>query len=223
MRFTPDFYCSDSNSDYSGNPIRPKGRFLSNIRDEMRFFRVVVLLLIVMGLASQAARFLVVDDPQKSDAIVVLAGETNLRPARALALLRQGMAQHMFLDAVARERIFDQRLTDLAQKYASSLPEANRVSVCPITGLSTNAESDDVSRCLLSAGAHKVLIVTSDSHTRRALTIFRHRLPQYQFSVAAARDPTLFGNAWWSHREWAKVTFDEWMKLVWWEAIDRWR
>jgi vancomycin permeability regulator SanA len=189
----------------------------------MRFSRVVVLLLIVIALASQAARFLVVDDPQKSDVIVVLAGDTNLRPVHALALLRQGMAQHVFLDVEVRNQIFDQRLTDLAQKYVGSLPESNQVSVCPITGLSTNAESDDVNRCLQSAGAHKVLIVTSEFHTRRALTIFRHRLPQYQFSVAAAHDPTQFGNAWWGHREWAKVTLDEWMKLVWWEAVDRWR
>jgi hypothetical protein len=39
----------------------------------------------------QAARFLVVDAPEKSDAIVVLAGETKVRPARALELLRQGV------------------------------------------------------------------------------------------------------------------------------------
>ena len=200
-----------------------QGRFLSNIRGEMRFFRVLVLLLMVVALASQAARFLVVDDPQKSDAIVVLAGETNVRPARALELLRQGLAPHLFLDAETRDQIFDQRLTDLAQKYASSLPEAKQVSVCPITGLSTNAETDDVNRCLRSAGVHRVLIVTSGFHTRRALTIFRHRLPQYQFSVAAANNSTEFGTAWWRHREWAKVTLDEWMKLIWWEAVDRWR
>jgi uncharacterized SAM-binding protein YcdF (DUF218 family) len=189
----------------------------------MRFSRVVVFLLIVVALASQAARFLVVDDPQKSDAIVVLAGDTNLRPAHALALLRQGMAQHVFLDVVVRDQVFDQPLADLAQKYAGNLPEGNRVSVCPITGFSTNAESDDVNRCLQSAAAHTVLIVTSDFHTRRALMIFRHRLPQYRFSVAAAPVPAQFGDAWWSNREWAKVTLDEWMKLVWWEAVDRWR
>ena len=189
----------------------------------MRFSRVVILLLIVVVLASQAARILVVDDPQKSDAIVVLAGDTSARPAHALALLRQGMAQHVFLDVEVRSQIFDQRLTDLAQKYAGSLPEGSRVSVCPVTGLSTNAETDDVGRCLQSAGAHTVLIVTSDFHTRRAVTIFRHRLPQYQFSVAAAHDSTQFGNAWWRNREWAKATLDEWMKLAWWEAVDRWR
>ena len=63
----------------------------------MRFFRLPILsflavLIIVLVAASQAAHFLVLDEPQPSDAIVVLAGETNLRPARALELLRQGVA-----------------------------------------------------------------------------------------------------------------------------------
>ena len=39
------------------------------------------------------------DAPEKSDAIVVLAGETNIRPARGLELLRQGTAPRAFLDA----------------------------------------------------------------------------------------------------------------------------
>jgi uncharacterized SAM-binding protein YcdF (DUF218 family) len=193
------------------------------MRGEMRFRRFVVLLLIFVALASQAARLLVVNNPQKSDAMVVLAGDTNVRPAHALALLRQGMAPHLYLDVVVRDQIFDQRLSDLAQKYAASLPEASQISVCPITGLSTNAETNDVNRCLQSAEVRTVLIVTSEFHTRRSLSIFRHRLPQYEFSVAAARDPTQFGNAWWTNREWAKITLEEWMKLLWWEAVDRWR
>jgi len=195
----------------------------------MRFFRlhivflVVVFVVIVAALASQAARFLVVDEPEKSDAIVVLAGETNVRPARALDLLRQGVAPRVFLNVETRDVIYDQPLIDIARKYVNGLAEANRVSVCPIAGFSTNAEADDVSRCLQSMGAHRVLIVTSDYHTRRALLIFRHRLPQYQFSVAAARGPKSFGDAWWKNREAAKATFDEWVKMLWWEAVDRWR
>ena len=189
----------------------------------MRFFRLLIVFLILVVLASQAARFLVVDEPEKSDAIVVLAGETNVRPARALELLRQGVAPRLFLDAETRDLVYDQRLIEIAQKYVNGLGEANRVSVCPITSFSTNAEVDDVSRCLQPLGAHRVLIVTSDYHTRRALLIFRHRLPQYQFSVAAARGPASFGEAWWTNREWAKATLDEWLKMLWWEAVDRWR
>jgi len=140
-----------------------------------------------------------------------------------LELLRLGVAPRAFINAQTRDRIYDQTLIEIAQKYVNGLPEANRVSVCPIAGFSTIAEADDVSRCLHPLGAHRVLIVTSASHTRRALTIFRHRLPQYQFNVAAARDPAQFGEAWWTNREWAKTTFDEWSKMLWWEAVDRWR
>jgi vancomycin permeability regulator SanA len=129
----------------------------------------------------------------------------------------------MFLDAETRDVIYDQKLGEIAQKYVNSLGEANRVSICPIDGYSTIAEADDVSRCLQSLGARRVLIVTSEYHTRRALMIFRHRLPQYQFNAAAARNPAQFGEAWWTNREWAKVTFDEWLKMLWWEAVDRWR
>jgi hypothetical protein len=189
----------------------------------MRFFRIfIVLFLIGILAARQAGHFLVLDSPEKSDAIVVLAGETNARPARALELLRQGMAPRVFLDAETRNLVYDQPLTDIAEKYASSLPEANRVSVCPIAGFSTKAEAEDVSRCLQPLAAHRVLIVTSEFHTRRSLMIFRHRLPQYQYSIAAARNPEQFGEAWWTNREWAKTTLDEWMKLLWWEAVDRW-
>lgn len=189
----------------------------------MKPLRIVVVLLILLALASQAARVLWVDDPQKSDALVVLAGETSLRTARGLELLRQGMAQSMWIDVVGRDRVFDQSLVTIAQRYAAGLPEAERVKVCPLQGLSTNAEAVDVKRCLQPLGIHRVLIVTSGFHTRRALTIFRHRLPEYEFSVAAVHDPTQYGTAWWRDREWAKATFDEWTKFIWWEAVDRWR
>ncbi len=192
----------------------------------MRFSRLypgLLLVVILVALASQAARFLVVDNPEKSDAIVVLAGETNVRPVRAMELLRQGVAPRVFMDAETRDLIYDQRLTDIAQKYVNRLPEASRVSVCPVVGFSTNAETDDINRCLQPLSAHRVLIVTSEFHTRRALMVFRHRLPQYQFNVAAARNPEEFGDAWWTNREWAKTICVEWSKLLWWEAVDRWR
>ncbi len=189
----------------------------------MRFLRLLlVLLIVVLLLASQAARFLVVENPQKSDAIVVLAGDTIVRPARGLELLRQGMAPRLFFDAETG-RIFNSHLTDIAKKYIEDQPDASKLAVCDITGHSTQAETIDVERCLQPLHPHRVLLVTSDYHTRRALAIFSHRLPQYQWSIAAARNPAQFGNAWWTDREWAKVALDEWMKLVWWETVDRWK
>jgi hypothetical protein len=178
--------------------------------------------MIIVGLLSQAARFLVIDNPEKADVIVTLAGETNVRPARALELLQKQMAPRMFIDA-ENQILYGKALPDIARQYISTLPNAANIGVCPINGLSTAGESEDVARCLQPLGVHRVLLVTSDFHTRRALEIFRKRLPQYQFSVAAAHDSRHFGFAWWTEREWAKTTFDEWVKLTWWELVDRWR
>jgi hypothetical protein len=189
----------------------------------MRRLRLVLALLIVtLVVSSQAARFLTVDNPQKSDVIVVLAGETIARPEHGLELLRQGMAPHLFFDAETG-RIFNAHLTDIAQKYIADQPDAVQLAVCGIAGRSTVAETIDVERCIAPLHPRRVLLVTSDYHTRRAFSIFSHRLPQYQWSIAAARNPAQFGTAWWTSREWAKVTFDECAKLIWWETVDRWK
>ena len=163
-----------------------------------------------------------IDDPQPADTIVVLAGETDRRPARALELLGQGRARRMLLDVPAAAKIYNLTQVQLAEKYIQSLPQAESIRVCPIEGLSTRDESHDVARCLSSDGSTRILIVTSDFHTRRALSIFRHELHGKNFSVAAAYNDTQFGTHWWMHREWAKTCLDEWLRLVWWNAVDRW-
>ena len=173
--------------------------------------------------ALNAGSLLVEDDPKKSDVIVVLAGETDSRPAHALELLDAGYARRVVIDVPAGARIYQWTEVQLAEKYAQQLPQAAAVSVCPCQGLSTRDESHDVEKCLAEQPGANVLLVTSDSHTRRALSIFRHELRGRSFSVAAAHNPTHFGTRWWTHREWAKTCLDEWMKLVWWNVVERWR
>jgi len=74
------------------------------------------------------------------------------------------------------------------------------------------------SRCM-----HRILIATSTYHTRRALAIFPHRLPQYKWSVAAAADESAYGTHWWRRRAWAKTWLGETERFAWWELVDRWR
>lgn len=181
--------------------------------------------LAVLGalLGSRAGRWLVVDQPEQADAIVVLAGETEQRPARALQLLAQGYAPRMILDAPAATHIYRWNQLELAQQYLSGLPDASKLVACPIAGMSTRDEARDVARCLIPLGARRVLLVTSDFHTRRSLAIFRREIPGIQFSAAAAYDPAQYGAKWWRHRQWAKTFFDEWVRLVWWFGVDRWR
>jgi len=179
--------------------------------------------LLALILAANAGRVLVVDAPEPSDVILVLAGETEHRPARALELLSQGYGRRVVIDVPAGAKTFGFSEVQLAAKYVQELPQAASVRVCAIAGLSTRDESHDAERCLAQEEGSRILIVTSEFHTRRALSIFRHEVRGKKFSVAAARDDRQFGTRWWAHRQWAKTCFEEWLRMMWWTAIDRWR
>jgi uncharacterized SAM-binding protein YcdF (DUF218 family) len=196
-----------------------------NERGRARILMLVGVLVAaaILIFAANAGRFLVVDSPEPSDVILVLAGETDRRPARALELLSQGYGRSVVIDVPAQNKTYEFTELQLAEKYVHDLPQAASVRICATQGLSTRDESRDTEKCLAREQGDRVLIVTSDFHTRRSLSIFRHELHGKSFSVAAARDNTQFGARWWTHRQWAKTCFDEWLRLLWWTAVERWR
>jgi len=185
-------------------------------------FAIFTALAGLLLFAAMSGRLLVVNDPRPADIIVVLAGETDYRPARALELLSQHYAPRMLLDVPADAKIYKPTMLEIAHDYVQQLPQKDSVIICPITGLSTKTEARNVVNCLARWNVHSVLLVTSDYHTRRALSIFKHELPGVQWSAASTTDPQQFGTRWWQHRQWAKLNFDEWIRLAWWESVDRW-
>ena len=156
----------------------------------------VLFLLVAMPL-STSGRFLIVNNPQRADVIVALAGETDMRPSRALGLLRAGYAPRLLLDVPAAAKVYDQETIAIAQNYVNNLPDRQNIAVCPIWGLSTRAEAQDVARCLGKMPAKRILSVTSDYRTRRALSTFAHEMNGREIFVLAAFDPAQFGSAWW--------------------------
>jgi DUF218 domain-containing protein len=193
------------------------------VHAKRRTFGPIMLVVLLFVFALNAGTILVVDKPERADVILVLAGETDRRPARALQLLSQGYGGRVVIDVPAAARIYDMSQVEVAEKYVQKLGQHNFVSICPIEGLSTKDESREAEKCIEKQHATRVLIVTSDFHTRRALSIFRHQIPSWTFSTAAAYDETQFGTRWWMHRQWAKTCFEEWLRLIWWNAVDRWR
>jgi hypothetical protein len=185
-------------------------------------FTAIVSVVLLVLFATNAGRMLVVNDPERSDVILVLAGETERRPARALEFLGQGYGRRVVIDVPAAAMMFHFTEVELAEQYARQLPQAASVKICPIVGLSTRDEAHDAEKCLTSE-EERVLIVTSDFHTRRALSIFRHEIRGRSFAIVAAYDERQFGTRWWTRRQWAKTLVDEWMRLSWWAAVDRWR
>jgi len=191
----------------------------------MRKIALLAIVVALIAFALNAGRILVVRDLRHADAIVVLVGETDRRPALALELLRQGYAPRVLLDASPDAYLYHWTAAEIAEQYIHTLPPqlAASVSVCRESALSTMDEARQAGRCLDAVGARSVLVVTSEYHTRRTLSMFRHAFPDRPIGVAGAVEPDQFGVRWWRHRQWAKVTLNEWTRLLWWECVDRWR
>ncbi|HKV91097.1 MAG TPA: YdcF family protein [Candidatus Angelobacter sp.] len=192
----------------------------------MKLFVLGGVALAVLVFAVFAGRLLVRDHPDRSDVIVVLAGDSqDQRYRRGMELLRAGYGGHLFLDAASDSSYFGHSPAEYAEAFlrqdAGNM--SAKVNVCPFEEDSTVTETRFVAQCLEQLHPKSVLLVTSDWHTARALSIFNNRLPQYHWSAAAAEDSRIFGAHWWHHREWAKTTFQEWLKVIWWNAVDRWR
>ena len=195
--------------------------------------RIVLRLLgatLAVGLAAVLFRssgtFLVVDNREKSDAIVVTQGDSlDARYWTGLHLLTGGYGRELLINA-RTDRIFFGRnqaewTDEFIRKTAASA--AGHVRVCPITADTTAEETFEAGNCLKRDGVRSALLVVEDFHSRRSLAMFSRLLPQYRWSITAVSDPLRFGRQWWRKREWIRTTAVEWQHLLWWEMIDRWR
>ena len=194
----------------------------------MRWLLKFALALAAAGLLlvafRHAGRALIVNSPQRSDVILVLAGDSNdERYWKAISLLRAGYARQVLVDAradaVSYGRTAAELTEDFVRRTTTDLP--GRVGVCSTKGDSTVRELNSAASCLERVGAHTVLLVTSDYHTRRALSIARKQLPRYTWTVAAADSGLLSQSKWWTDRSLAKEVFLEWQRLAWWEVVER--
>ena len=78
---------------------------------------LVAVVAVIAGLAANAGKFLVVEAPVRSDIILVLAGETERRPARALELLETGFGQRVMIDVPADAKSYGFTKVELARNY----------------------------------------------------------------------------------------------------------
>jgi uncharacterized SAM-binding protein YcdF (DUF218 family) len=138
---------------------------------------------------------------------------------RAIELYKQGYGKQIIVDEDASHKFYGRTLAERRRQELAGNPNIQAV-VCPIYGATTSTESGDVARCLDSMGARSVLIVTSDFHTRRALSIMRGRIPSIQWSVASAKtdyDPS----AWWESGSSAETFSEEWMSFIYWTTVEK--
>ena len=188
-----------------------------------RILVVILLGIIAIFLFRHAGSFLVVNNPEPSDLIVVMGGGNNdLRYWNGVRLMQEGYAHRLFLNVFAKGETFGNQDIDLARAFVNRTTPGQS-TVCPLLQSSTYDEARYLQQCVDGSGAKSILLVTSTYHTRRTLAIMEKRLPQYHFSIYAADDPYFFNTRWWGTREWAKTTLGEWQRYLWWLFVDQWR
>jgi len=182
------------------------------------FFRLLALivflaLLLILYLARRpilhfAGESLIVEDPlQPSDALVVLGGDNARadRAARGAELYRARWAARVVASGPSlRPYVSEADLTyrDLAQR---GVP-ADALVRFAHTAESTYEEAQALRRLVIERGWERVLIVTSNHHTRRSRYIFRRVFPaSVQVRVVSAPDHEYDPASWWHTRRGRKL------------------
>lgn len=199
-------------------------------------FKLLVLLVLVAVLAllyllrhpllRAAGEFWVVDEaPQTSDAILLVSMDNFSadRAVRAAELYHSGWAPRVVASGVQLRRYAS--LADLMQRdlVERGVP-AESVVRFSHTADNTREEAQALRQLVVERGWHRVLLVTSNYHTRRARYIFRRVFPPaVEVRVVAARDSGYDPDRWWESRRGEKLFFHEMLAFCWamWELWDR--
>jgi uncharacterized SAM-binding protein YcdF (DUF218 family) len=181
---------------------------------------VVAALVVVLALTHAVwmgwmGSFLVkADEPFHADIIVVLAGDPfGHRILKAAEMVKQGFAAHVLVSGAPG--FYDMHESDLAVPFAvkHGYP-AEWFIPFPHEGHSTDEEARAIVPELRKRGAHRVIIVTSDYHSRRALRTFLDRGPDIEMRMVAVPDEYFTPHGWWHTREGRKTFFLEWTKTL---------
>jgi uncharacterized SAM-binding protein YcdF (DUF218 family) len=152
--------------------------------------------------------------PSKSDIVLVLAGDgRGNRILKAAQLVREGFAPKVLVSGP--DGNYQLHECDLAIPFAvkAGYPESYFVHL-ENSARNTRDEARQAAAAIRRMGAHHVLLVTSDFHTRRAGRMYRTEAPDLEITVVAAPDAYFSANGWWHNREGQKTALFEWMKTV---------
>lgn len=144
----------------------------------------------------------------------MLAGDySGNRIVMAGDLVRRGFASKALVSGPSGA--YGMHESDLAIPYAvrHGYSESYFVAL-PNDGRSTREEAADVLAALNKQRAHRIDIVTSDYHTRRAGNIYHALAPNLEIHMVAAPDQNFSPDGWWKNREGRKTFLLEWMKTA---------
>jgi uncharacterized SAM-binding protein YcdF (DUF218 family) len=163
------------------------------------------------------------DRLEPADLILLLNGDVSLRPTHAAALYKQGLAPAVIIaraeDSVPVKLGAYQNVTDSCIRVLEQLgvPQSRIIQLRPPGGVSHT--SDEAKALLVYYREHpfgKVIIVTSDLHSRRARFIF-HRLlsgTPVRIMLAPVSDLKYGASDWWKTEDGVIGCQNEYIKLL---------
>jgi uncharacterized SAM-binding protein YcdF (DUF218 family) len=164
-----------------------------------------------------AGEELVVEDAlEKSDAIIMLSDDNFYadRATRAAELYRQNLAPMVVASGIRLRPyagISELMTHDLIER---GVPKEHIIPF-PQGADNTREEADALKTMVLQKGWKRVIIVTSNYHTRRARLIFRKVFPSdIKVEMASARDGDFDPANWYEHRRAVKRFWREVLGLV---------
>jgi uncharacterized SAM-binding protein YcdF (DUF218 family) len=175
---------------------------------------ILIFFLFAPAMAALGGYLVKAGPPQKADIIVVLAGDGfGHRILTAAELAREGYAPKVLVSGP--DGSYGEHECDLAIPFAvkAGYPESMFVHF-EHRARSTTEEIQLMVPKLRAMGVKRVLLVTSDYHTRRSGKIFHRIAPDIEVFVVAAPDEYFKADRWWKDREGRKSFLYEWMKTV---------
>lgn len=162
--------------------------------------------------------------PPRADVAVVLDGDQaglTARTAEAVRLLRRGTVDRILLSLPPKsywgKSVPVEASEYFSRRYGKSI--ADKIAFCTSNSDSTIEEEGALQWCLQTAGWKKVIVVTSNYHTRRAGDIWRAALRRskapIQLWVDGASDGNFQPRGWWRSRRYTKTWLFEGSKLAW--------
>jgi uncharacterized SAM-binding protein YcdF (DUF218 family) len=153
------------------------------------------------------------DGAQKAQVIVVLGGDDyGTRILKAAQLAQAGYAPYVLVSGPV-SLLGHESDTTIEYARRAGFPDS-LFQPLPNSTDSTRTEAKFIGSYLRAHGIHKILLVTSNFHTRRAARLMRHENPGLEVAVVPASDPHFTPNGWWKSRSGEKVFLIEWIKTV---------
>ena len=158
------------------------------------------------------------DGPAKADIAVVLAGDFwGNRIVKGGQLVRLGYVPAALVSGPAGFYGHYECEPAIAYAVGQGFP-AGWFIPFPNNARSTQEEAWAILPELHRRNTHRLLLVTSDYHTRRALRIFnrteRRMGGAMEVRAVAAPDEEFHPDSWWRSRQGQKVAFMEWTKTL---------